>query len=115
MKGLFKNVPTPAAPLSAQNAYPPVLQARKVDMSKLKEVNVVPAEIIRDDMEYLFDEVHIIDEYNPSKPNDYLDFMKRFGFCLVFGQFMIFAVIIAIRLLEKKLMIQDWKNTLSMI
>uniref|UniRef100_A0AC34QV71 Splicing factor 45 n=1 Tax=Panagrolaimus sp. JU765 TaxID=591449 RepID=A0AC34QV71_9BILA len=86
MKGLFKNVPAPAAPLSAQNAYPPVLQARKVDISKLKEVNVVPAEIIRDDMEYLFDEVHIIDEYNPSKPNNYLDFMKSNNCNPAFGE-----------------------------
>lgn len=74
---MFKTVPTPAAPLSAQNPYPPALQARKVDMNKIKEINVVPTNVLRDESEYLFDEVHIIDEYNPSKPNDYMDFMKR--------------------------------------
>ena len=75
VKGLFKNVPAPAAPSTIQNL--PGLQARKVDMSKLKEITVVPTELTKDSTEYLFDEVHIIDEYNPSKPNEYLDFMKR--------------------------------------
>jgi len=84
VKGLFKNVPAPAAPFSTQTL--PALQARKVDMSKLKEITVVPTEMTKDSTEYLFDEVHIIDEYNPSKPNEYLDFMRSINCNPMFGE-----------------------------
>lgn len=56
---------------------PPALKAHKVDINQIKAVPLIPVDI-REDTEFLFDEVHIIDEYNPSKPNSYLEFMKRF-------------------------------------
>uniref|UniRef100_A0A914QP89 Splicing factor 45 n=1 Tax=Panagrolaimus davidi TaxID=227884 RepID=A0A914QP89_9BILA len=46
---------------------------------------IIPQDV-REDTEFLFDEVHILDEYQPSKPNSYFEFMKSIGCNPQFGE-----------------------------
>uniref|UniRef100_A0A914Q982 Uncharacterized protein n=1 Tax=Panagrolaimus davidi TaxID=227884 RepID=A0A914Q982_9BILA len=54
------------------------IYAHRVEVTKIQAIPIIPPDV-RKDTEFLFDEVHILDEYQPSKPNSYFEFMKSSG------------------------------------
>uniref|UniRef100_A0A914YLE1 Splicing factor 45 n=1 Tax=Panagrolaimus superbus TaxID=310955 RepID=A0A914YLE1_9BILA len=61
------------------------LIAHRVDVTKIQALPIIPQEV-REDTEFLFDEVHILDEYQPSKPNSYYEFMRGINCNPQFGE-----------------------------
>uniref|UniRef100_A0AC35GLG1 RNA-binding motif protein 17 n=1 Tax=Panagrolaimus sp. PS1159 TaxID=55785 RepID=A0AC35GLG1_9BILA len=71
--------------INVSNKTLPTLKAHRVDVSKIQALPIIPPDV-REDTEFLFDEVHILDEYQPSKPNSYFEFMKSIGCNPQFGE-----------------------------